>query len=67
MTAIKEMGNPFIHESADLHALYYNDILQDKVVRTIGNNETLDEKLHSEYVEEILVDTTTPISHPLSK
>ena len=67
MSAIKEMGNPFIHESADLHALYYNDILQDKVVRTIGNNETLDEKLDSEYVEERLVDRSTPISYPLSK
>ena len=67
MTAIKEMGNPFFHESADLHALYYNYILQDTVVGTIGNIETLDEELHSEYVEQRLVDTTTPISHPLSK
>ena len=61
------MGNPFIDESADLHALYYNAIFQDTVVRTIGNIETLDEKLHSEYVEQTLIDTTTPISHPLSK
>ena len=67
MNSIKEMGTPFIDESADLHALYYNDILQDTVVRTIGNIETLDEKLHSEYVEQRLVDTTTPISHTLSK
>ena len=67
MTSIKEMGNPFIDESVDLHALYYNDILQDTVVRTIGNIETLDEELHSEYVEQRLVNTTIPISHPLSK
>ena len=67
MTSIKAMGNPFIDESADLHVLYYNDILQDTVVRTIGNIETLGEKLHSEYVEQTLIDTTTPISHPLSK
>ena len=68
-TYLKEMGNPFIDESAVLHALYYNDILQDTVVRTIGNIETLDEELHSEYVEQrlSLVDTTTPTSHPLSK
>ena len=66
-TDLKEMGNPFIDESAVLHALYYNDILQDTVVRTIGNIETLDEELHSEYVEQRLVDTTTPTSHPLSK
>ena len=31
------------------------------------NIKTLDEKLHSEYVEQRLVDTTTPISHSLSK
>ena len=53
-TYLKEMGNPFIDESAVLHALYYNDILQDTVVRTIGNIETLDEELHSEYVEQRL-------------
>ena len=53
-TYLKQMGNPFIDESAVLHALYYNDILQDTVVRTIGNIETLDEELHSEYVEQRL-------------
>ena len=42
------MANPFIDESTDLHALYYTEILNDTVVRTIGNIETLDEKLHSE-------------------
>ena len=67
MTSIEEMGNPFIRESAELHAVYDSYILQNKMVRTTRNNETLDEKLHSEYVEERMVYTTTPISHPLSK
>ena len=61
------MRNPFIDESADLHALYYKEILEDTMVRTLGDIKTIDEKIYSECVEQRLVDTTTPISHPLSK
>ena len=37
------------------------------MVRTIRNIETIAENLHSEYVEQKQVKSTTAISHPLSK
>ena len=55
------MRNPLLDESTDL------GILEDTVVRTIRNIETIGDKLHSEYVEQGLVQATTAISHPLSK
>ena len=67
VTSIEEMGNPFLDESAYLRALYPEEILEDTVVRTIRNIETIGEKLHSEYVEQRQVKSTTAISHPLSK
>ena len=67
MTSIEEMGNPFLAESAYLLALDPEEILEDTVVRTIRNIETIGEKLHSEYVEQKQVKSTTAISHPLSK
>ena len=67
MTSIEEMGNPFLDESAYLLALDPEEILDDTVVRTIRNIETIGEKLHSEYVEQRQVKSTTAISHPLSK
>ena len=68
MTSIEEMRNPFLDESAQyLLALDPEEILEDTVVRTIRNIETIGEKLHSEYVEQRQVKSTTAISHPLSK
>ena len=68
MTSIEEMGNPFLDESAQyLLALDPEEILEDTVVRTIRNIETIGEKLHSEYVEQRQLKSTTAISHPLSK
>ena len=56
-----------LDESTDVHALYSKDILEDTVVRTIRNIETIGEKRESEYVEQRLVKATTAIPHPLSK
>ena len=67
VTSIEEMWNPFLGVSAGLHALYSKEIIEDTVVRIIKNIETIDETLHSEYVEQRLVKATTAISHPLSK
>ena len=67
MTSIEEMGNPLFDESAYLLALDPEEILEDTVVRTIRNIETIGEKLQSEYVEQRQVKSTTAISHPLSK
>ena len=67
VTSIEEMGNPFLDESAYLLSLDPEEILEDTVVRTIRNIETIGEKLHSEYVEQRVVKSTTAISHPLSK
>ena len=67
VTSIEVMGNPFLAVSADLHAVYSKEIIEDTVLRIIKNIETIDEKLHSEYVEQRLVKATTAISHPLSK
>ena len=67
MTSIEEMGNPLFDESAYLLALDPEEILEDTVVKTIRNIETIGEKLHSEYVEQRQVKSTTAISHPLSK
>ena len=61
------MGNPFLDESAYLLALNPEEILEDTVVRTIKNIETIGDKLHSEYVEQRQVKSTAAISHPLSK
>ena len=66
MTSIEEIGNPFLDESAYLLALDPEEILEDTVVRTIRNIETIGEKLHSEYLEQKQVKSTTAISHPLS-
>ena len=67
MTSIEEIGNPFLDESAYLLALDPEEILEDTVVRTIRNIETIGEKLCSEHVEQRQVKSTTAISHPLSK
>ena len=67
MTSIEEMGNQFLDESAYLLALDPEELLDDTVVRTIRNIETIGEKLHSEYVEQRLAKPTTAISHPRSK
>ena len=67
VTSIDEMGNPFLDESAYLIALDPEEILEDTVVRNIRNIETIGEKLHSEYVEQRQVKSTTAIAHPLSK
>ena len=67
MTSLEDMRNPLLDESTDLHALYSKGILEDTVVRTIRNIETIGEKRESEYVEERLVKETTASSHPLSK
>ena len=62
VTSIEEMGNPFLMK---VHICFISDpgeILEDIVVRTIRNIETIGEKLHSEYVEQRLVKSTTAIS-----
>ena len=67
VSTIEEMGNPFLDESADLLVLDSKEILDDTVVRTVRNIETIGAHLHSEYVEQRLVKATTAISHPLPK
>ena len=68
MTSIEEIGNPFLDESAYLLALDTEEILEDTVVRTFRNIETIGEKLRSEHFEQRHVkSSTTAISHPLSK
>ena len=51
----------------NLLSLDPEEILEDTVVRTIRNIETIGEKLHSEHVEQRQVKSTSAISHPLSK
>ncbi len=67
MTSLEDMRNPLLDESAYLHTLYSKGILEDTVVRTIRNVETIYGRLHSENVELRLVKAITSISHPLSK
>ena len=67
VTSIEEMGNPFLDESAYLLALDPEEILEDTVVITIRNIETIGEKLRSEHIEQRQVKSTTAISHPLLK
>ena len=41
VSTIEEMGNPFLDESADLLVLDSKEILDDTVVRTVRNIETI--------------------------
>ena len=69
VTSLEYMINPLLDGSTDLHALYSKcmPILEDTVVITIRNIETIGEKLHIQYVEQRLVKATTAISYTLSK
>ena len=61
------MRNMLLDESTDLHVLYSKGIIEDTVVKTIRNVETIGEKLHSENVVQRLAKATTAISQLLSK
>ena len=67
VSTIEDMGNPFLEKSEDLLVLDTKDIVDQSVVETVKNIEQIGNEDYSKYVEQKLLNSTTPISECLTK
>lgn len=62
-----EMGNPFLDDTGELIILDTHIILDDSVVKTIRNIESLGRQQYDEYTKPVIVDRTRSISETIKK
>ena len=64
---INQMGNPFLHDSAELLRLDTRDVLDESVVRTVRCVEKLDMEQYRAYNECVIKDRSTSIHEVIKK
>ena len=67
VTAVEEMGNPFMEKSEELYTLDTKDVAAPSVVSTVRKIEDLGKNQFDAYISERLVHRTTPLSEPIKK
>ena len=64
---IENMGNPFLDESSELFAIDTKIVLDAKVVDTVRSAEAIGLAQYNLFINERLVDCTSPVSEPLKQ
>ena len=67
VTAVEELGNPFLEESEELCKLHNKDVASPSVVSTVRSVEDLGKSQFDTYISERLVNLTIPLSEPIKK
>ena len=67
LSAVKEVGNPFEDESADLFVLDTKDIVSTEVVDTVKNITHIGERQYNGFVKERLQERCKAVTEPLKK
>jgi len=64
---IREMGNPFLHDNAQLLVLDSRDILNESVINTVQSVEKLGADQYKAYHQSVITDNTTSIHETIKK
>lgn len=67
VSAIEEMGNPFMEDSDQLFTLDTKDVADQAVVKTVETIETLDMEQYVSFTNEHLIDRKSSLSEPIKK
>ena len=67
VSSFENLGNPFMDESGDLFALDSTNIWCADVVHLVQTIECVGKQMHSDFVKELFVERTKPISAQISR